>query len=151
MVDVIPCSVDKFVQENMNMVEGLIIEASQDYIRFVNEAGELQFENTEGLVDDEINEISTKSIEVGNTEGRIDEESTESMTLDEGEMDILDERIEETEDLNCMRVDGCPACNDKNWPSGAHTCISCGKNVHILDLCSLSIGDTEGYGENGFV
>lgn len=41
----------------------------------------------------------------------------------------------------------CIACKNNDLPSGAHTCIKCGKNVHIFPECSISTGDTEGYGE----
>lgn len=40
----------------------------------------------------------------------------------------------------------CIACTDGNFPTGAHTCIECGKNVHIFDGCSISIGSDEGHG-----
>lgn len=41
----------------------------------------------------------------------------------------------------------CLACVNKDFPSDAHTCIKCFKNVHILEGCSVSIGSEEGYGE----
>ncbi|CAH2979386.1 unnamed protein product [Chilo suppressalis] len=42
----------------------------------------------------------------------------------------------------------CIACKDGNFPTGAHKCIRCKKNVHILDGCSISINNQdEGYGE----
>lgn len=41
----------------------------------------------------------------------------------------------------------CPACANKDKPSGAHTCVSCGKAVHVLDACSIGLGHDEGYGE----
>lgn len=40
----------------------------------------------------------------------------------------------------------CIACTEGNFPTGAHTCIKCNKNVHILPGCSFSIGSEEGYG-----
>lgn len=41
----------------------------------------------------------------------------------------------------------CPACSNNDLPTGAHTCVQCGKNVHIFPECSVSIGESEGYGE----
>lgn len=40
----------------------------------------------------------------------------------------------------------CFVCRDGNHPEGAHTCIECGKNVHLFDGCSLSVDGSEGYG-----
>lgn len=42
--DIIPCSVDKFVHAHMDMNEGQIIEASQNYIKFINENDKLNFD-----------------------------------------------------------------------------------------------------------
>lgn len=41
----------------------------------------------------------------------------------------------------------CVACSAGNLPTGAHRCIHCKKPVHILDGCSISIGEEEGFGE----
>lgn len=41
----------------------------------------------------------------------------------------------------------CIACKNNHAPSGAHKCITCGKNVHVLPECSVSIGDQEGHGQ----
>lgn len=43
--------------------------------------------------------------------------------------------------LNCI------ACQNGDAPSGAHKCVKCSKFVHILDGCSISCGNDEGYGE----
>lgn len=40
----------------------------------------------------------------------------------------------------------CIACNRGDFPTGAHTCIQCQKNIHILSGCSVAIDDNEGYG-----
>lgn len=40
----------------------------------------------------------------------------------------------------------CPACNNGDIPSGAHTCNICKVVVHALDNCSLTY-DEEGYGQ----
>lgn len=43
--------------------------------------------------------------------------------------------------------DDCIACRSQDQPSGAHECCLCLSYVHTLPGCSVSIGDTEGYGE----
>lgn len=50
-------------------------------------------------------------------------------------------------EFEVVSIVSCPACSDKNYPSDAHKCIICGRNVHVLTSCSLPIGDSEGYGE----
>lgn len=44
MEQIIPCSVDIFVQENMNMNAGLIIDASQSYIKFISDPKTMEFD-----------------------------------------------------------------------------------------------------------
>lgn len=43
----------------------------------------------------------------------------------------------------------CITCADGNFPTDAHKCFQCGKNIHILENCSVTLGgtDSEGYGE----
>lgn len=41
----------------------------------------------------------------------------------------------------------CVACKNGDYPSSAHKCIICNVNVHILNGCSISVGNEEGYGE----
>lgn len=50
-------------------------------------------------------------------------------------------------DTNIEISNECIACNNNDLPTGAHTCIACGKNVHILPGCSFSLNESEGYGE----
>lgn len=53
----------------------------------------------------------------------------------------------EESSLNKRSV-GCKACAIGNSPSGdAHKCIVCSVPVHLLEGCSVSCGDEEGYGE----
>lgn len=44
-------------------------------------------------------------------------------------------------------MEECPACKNNDLPSGAHKCYICEKNVHVLDACSKSAGEEEGFGE----
>lgn len=42
----------------------------------------------------------------------------------------------------------CLACKNGNLPTGAHRCVVCSSQVHILEECSVSVpGEEEGYGE----
>ncbi|XP_048514045.1 uncharacterized protein LOC125501694 [Athalia rosae] len=50
-------------------------------------------------------------------------------------------------DTGSGETNNCPACANGDLPSGAHTCALCGKAVHVLEMCSGTIGNDEGYGE----
>lgn len=160
MEQLIPCSVDKFVQENMDMNAGLIIEASQNYIKFISDPEKMEFDfpnaptilqplpNTEGAVPETSKELSLDETSINEISSDKDY-SIENQTENNG---LADDNISRTEDVSVVLTSGveklsCPACKDKNWPSGAHKCIVCGSNVHTLPGCSVSIGDREGYGE----
>lgn len=41
----------------------------------------------------------------------------------------------------------CFACTRGDLPTGLHKCDNCHKAIHLLDGCSVSIGDNEGCGE----
>lgn len=41
----------------------------------------------------------------------------------------------------------CPACSNGDMPTGALLCAICKKAAHVMDECSLSFGDEEGYDE----
>lgn len=124
MQDVIPCSVDKFVQENMDMNQGLIIESSQDYIKFITDDGQMQFEVPENRSDKEM-------------------DTGDDLNADETQT----EQMEANTEVYGSHLLTCPACKDGNFPSNAHKCVVCGRSVHIFPECSDSIGDSEGYGE----
>lgn len=162
MEDIIPCSVDRFVQENMDMVEGMIIEASQNYIKFITDTGEMEFDliieeasQTEFIQEAEQDEFpnngdaakdSFTEETIFTTKAYSNKDRDKIVETDENNSigDNSDVDIEVVSDVNIV---SCLACKDKNWPSGAHKCIICGKNVHIFPGCSLSIGGSEGYGE----
>lgn len=47
-----------------------------------------------------------------------------------------------------IQNNACVACKNGHFPSGAHVCVLCGCNVHILEGCSVRIEEEdEGYGE----
>ncbi len=170
MEQLIPCSVDRFVQENMNMNAGLIIEASQSYIKFISNPETMEFDFTNAasqpLLDTEKAgpETSENSLLEGTTINEILSEEDHSIVENrtkitgisqpqiidreqENEDISFEENVDVGEKMSTVEDLSCPACKNKNWPSGAHKCIICGKNVHILSGCSVSIGSSEGYGE----
>lgn len=174
MEDVIPCSVDKFVQENMDMVGGLIIEASQNYIRFISDADRMEFDFTKEYTSNTLaqkiphneelelesagdcfsevrsrNEVPVAEDAAGNINKGIDNASTSSILVTEdNNFSSSDDGVDiSREIISDIQIIRCPVCKDKNWPSGAHKCIICAKNVHIFPGCSVSIGGSEGYGE----
>lgn len=149
--DIIPCSADKFVQADLDLIKGMIIDASQNYIEFIND---ITLETTNEVNMDENGDISMETDDVfGNTSDDTNMEfrraslllssnrkTTEFNTTTNGT--DMSELIESIETL----VE-CAACANNNFPSGAHKCSICTKNVHVLEGCSVSCGDDEGYGE----
>lgn len=130
---IILCSVDKFVQENMDMIEGMIIEASQDYINFVCDVDVTNNQETSVLTQD--NQNDNESLEIGQ-----DDVNTIDRDINNEEMNI-----------SSPAVSGCPACKNKDWPGEAHKCIVCGKNVHILPVVRYPLEILKDMGKNEFV
>lgn len=47
-----------------------------------------------------------------------------------------------------LQIEECPACKNNDFPSDAHKCHICNKNVHALDSCSKAIEEEdEGFGQ----
>lgn len=133
--DIIPCSVDKFVHAHIDMIEGQVIEASQHYIKFINENDELDFDQMGDL---------------GMDDGGMDDGGMDDGGMDYGGMDDAVDVSDDSGHMDLPVLDSaCPACKDGNFPTGAHKCILCSKNVHVLPECSESCGEAEGYGEIG--
>lgn len=74
--------------------------------------------------------------------------------MDDDEMDDngMGDAVDVSEDSGGVHLpildSACLACKDGNLPTGAHKCIICSQEVHILPGCSESCGEAEGYGEN---
>lgn len=130
---IIPCRVDNFVCAHIEMIDGMIKEASQEYIHFIDLLGGLQNIIVDTELDDEIDYFEFNSI--ANDQPINDVEQP----TDGG----VDESMEERHEISPT----CIACKDGNFPSGAHKCVNCAKAVHVIDGCSLSISAQEGYGE----
>lgn len=117
LADKIPCSMDVFVEEHIELLRGATIEASQrhDYVKFMrNENNQTEKSNDKGKNEHiKLNTINQENV---------DENLSHSVTPTSG-------------------------CKNGGEPRGAHRCIECKKAVHILPCCSISIGDEEGYGE----
>lgn len=120
---VIPCRVDVFVQNHLEMLDGAVKIASKQYIETIGEG------NSEP--EDDLMESEGES-------GRITDSNEKADSNHEDECFLEDNQI---------GSNVCVACANGHSPGGAHTCDNCGKNVHILAGCSLSIGGEEGFGE----
>lgn len=172
--NLIPARADVFLQHHLDGINDLIITASQKYAKLIDlnvdktsksstdTADKLdpvtydddsdfdarQLFNRSPSVDEEeeedrnrkSNEEREELIEDGNrfTNCSSDEEDRNSKSNTETNTQKDIEAIEST--------NTCIACKEGNFPTGAHTCIKCNKNVHILPGCSFSIGSEEGYG-----
>lgn len=124
--DVIPTSVDNFIKHHLDMIDGEVKEASQKYVHFVGNVPADLSDTDATVVEEEAVQINTQ---------RVQDLSAYSPQMCENEI------VEHPIQIECI------ACSNGHLPSEAHTCMDCGENVHIFPECSISIGDSEGYGE----
>lgn len=136
MKDVIPCPADVFVQSHMDGTDDAIITASRRYATAIVPIVTQPIEKTAEKVLDNDLDIGSFDLHqfLQENDPFIDENT-----------DAPSSNCEATAEKN-KTIYTCIACNDGNLPDGGHTCIECGKNVHILDGCSVDIGSEEGYG-----
>lgn len=131
LADKIPCSVDVFVEEHIEMLRGATIEASQqhDYVTFI------------GNEKSKVKEVQGDNIEKPNQR-----EIEQNQTENEQNATIASPENLQTVGQN-QNIAETFGCRNGGEPGGAHRCIECDRAVHILPCCSISIGDEEGYGE----
>lgn len=149
--DIIPCSADKFVEADLELINGMIIDASQNYIEFVRNVTMNPMDETVMDIDNDFDRSTNERTMVSstnmnnNTAESFDEtyhtSNESSPRSEDGNIAIRDKNIVISETFKCL------ACARNDFPSGAHKCWKCGKAVHILPGCSNSCGDEEGYGE----
>lgn len=148
LADKIPCSVDVFVEEHIELLRGATIEASQrqNYLKFVGneniETGkpkdtetEVVGHQTEKSKDTEDNGTDIQKLK----RVPIGTENSDQINKWNTWSEILENAASDNENSS--------GCRNGGEPGGAHRCIECDRAVHILPCCSISIGDEEGYGE----
>lgn len=154
---VIPGRVDEVVAAHIELIDGMIFDASQNYIEFVDAAGgvkNLIADHTELIKDYDDNASTThgsKSADCNilqrndevEQENDIDDIDTESQPVNQGNY-INSTQLDDTVSSS---MTSCEACKRGDEPGGAHRCFKCKKAVHMLSGCSNSIGDEEGFGE----
>lgn len=148
--DQIPCSVDEFLKNDLKLTEAGVIEASRAYIRKKNEHDELR-ENTQSQ--NNVTSLTPNPVQQNNTD-EIENHSDDSHANDDASRDdvsigsLEDPKLaSEKPKLADSKQKDCTACKNGDMPTGMHKCIVCKSNVHILDGCSVSIGNDEGSGE----
>lgn len=140
MKEIIPCKADIFVQNHIDGINDAVITASQKYARTVETIASKPVAETERdkaanavtssiLNDDDLEQYCRENYDAS-TESVPDKPSESAASIQSDKDSVIK----------------CIACKDGNFPTNAHTCIECGKNVHVLDGCSVSIGSDEGYG-----
>lgn len=205
--DIIPCSVDVFVQHHLDMTDGAIKRASQKYLKFIGESesesadgGDLEYfdeEDSEPCADAASNKSSRKPV-VNDRNKRSRKTAVNEFPKKRSRKTVANELpkkrlrktvviefpkhsdpaensdVEYSDEYDSISSDEsvknkrpqktvfndlpkhieanlepeCVACKNNDLPTGAHTCLICEKNVHILPGCSISIGEEkEGYGE----
>lgn len=154
----LPCRLDEFICAHIHMMEGIHRQVSQGFIQFIDAEGGL-----ENILGKELNDYDGEfeSISHRPNESSVNEctefvdENTEFANeniefANEHEIEIsqeIEHQSISTPSANKQIVVTCQACEDGNKPTGAHKCIKCNKLVHLLAECSISCGDSEGYGE----
>lgn len=134
MESIIPCRPDEAVTAHIDLIDGMIFDASQEYIEFIDAAGGLN-----KLLPDKnelINECQSCEFSPNGSNSEDDTEAIENL-----------DDTESNQDDAIQQSTACIACERGDMPSGAHCCIKCQKAVHVLDGCSKSCGSEEGYGE----
>lgn len=147
MKELIPCSPDVFVQNHMDGIDDAIITASRKYAKTIEPIGSKQKEQNAGLLTKE----KPKTADDSDTNYLAAVGFDMQQFLQENDPDLTTNTVTSPSKSMCSpdkheTAQTCIACKDGNYPSDAHTCIECGKNIHILDGCSVSIGSEEGYG-----
>lgn len=161
--DIIPCAADKFVEADLDLINGMIIDASQNYIKFVRNVTLSSMDETDKDIENDFGNSTNEQTSMFNSP---DDETNINETFDKNEVndsiDYISTNCEtyHTDNESSHRYqDGnitigetetflkCIACTRNDFPSGAHKCWKCGKSVHILPGCSISCGDEEGYGQ----
>lgn len=164
--DIIPASADVFLQNHLDGINDSIITASQRYAKLINinvaEITKVPSPNSTNLGNpitydgdsdfdasqlftpcspdkDDHNSNSNSELE---ELGAKDSESNNSSFASSQENSPNEKCRANTSKSNAS----CICCSQGNFPTGAHKCIKCGKNVHIFEGCSYSIGSEEGYG-----
>lgn len=127
--DTLPSTADVFVQRHIDSIDDLIITASQKYAGTIGPKIVPISMDLDLSPNDEQHEV---------IDGR---SSEEDINDNNNNTDAEDGLLNESNNLTA-----CIVCRDGNFPSDAHTCIDCKKNVHIISGCSFPIGSQEGYG-----
>lgn len=167
--DLIPCRVDAFVAEDIKLIDGWVIEASQKYLqniggRNVLEEDSIEHNSTEPEPIEQIL-IEEMSVEDG-SDAQNTTQNQEDSQIEKDDSSVLEKKlwylyhpipVQNFESIanngsggnvsGDKQLNSCIACINKHFPDGAHRCHKCGKNVHVLSGCSNSIEDEEGYGE----
>ncbi len=168
--DLIPCRVDALVSEDIKLIDGWVIEASQKYLRSIggrnvmednsfeqNSTAPEPFEEVlieEMSVDDAQNISQNDSLEDSKEDSAIDKDNSAALTKKLWNL-YHHSPVQNSESVSNNKSGekqlkayvACIACMNGHLPDGAHRCHKCEKNVHILSGCSNSIDDEEGYGE----
>lgn len=144
---IIPCRIDEFVCGHIDFINGMLVDASQSYIEFVDAIGGLK----SVLVDDFDDDFECDMFDLSIPTPIEESGDTHSTTSIDENCDIQSTNISTkdnsmTENTHESVQRSCIACQNGDAPTGAHLCIKCNKAVHTLDGCSESCGSEEGYG-----
>lgn len=127
---VIPARPDEAVVAYIDLIDGMVVDASQNYIEFVDAQGgvkQLLADHTELI--DEIDE----------------NENCNSEESDDNTESIQKNGVAGTKNKSHVAKKSCATC--KGSVRSAYRCIDCDKPIHLLSRCSKSAGYEECIGE----
>lgn len=150
--DILPAKADHFLHCHMDSVNDLIITASQKYATLIDVTITEKSQDSSEMA--KINDSPQCELSIQESQELLNKLSFEEAGTNTTEIERDDQTPDKTtakgdEDNIGAKQSGsneCIACSQGNFPTGAHTCAKCSKNVHIFPECSVAINEEEGYG-----
>lgn len=132
--DHIPCSVDEFIGRDLTLINAHVILASRQY-------------STTGRKKSKMVVVAEYDEGNGDISELVDDPESGGKSSENHTVDKLQTNNQNNHQSNRITSDHCVACKRGDKPSGLHKCVSCSKAIHILDGCSVDIGEDEGCGQ----
>lgn len=151
----LPCRADEFLQEHIEMINGMVLDASQQYVEFVDASGGLHSfrENipTDELVIESGPELDSESEQLTHSKGinKVFGYIPEEVENNRNKANETDSNLDSH--VTTKPLNSCAACKLGDLPTGAHKCITCSKPVHAIVGCSSAPGKKKDTGRNGSV
>lgn len=147
--DKIPCSVDEFVKRDLEFNESTVIGASKKYLTQISQKPKAEKSKSKQKKKP-VESVSTQHAESStaqlNTKQQVDlmsdaqsaEHNTEQLNI-QPQIELMSD--DSTENIGPLNAHTCCLCADGYNDSGAFNCFSCNKRIHLIEGCSVTIGE----------